>query len=167
MEYWLSGPVENIPSLLQPVAHALLQAREEVRESVKDFPQSLLWHKPAGAASVGFHLQHLTGVLDRLFTYARGEHLNHQQLEYLKAEGMENESIQISDLLENFNQQVDIALKQLQNTRENSLLEFRGVGRKRIPSNVIGLLFHTAEHTQRHTGQLLVTVKVLTRNEEF
>jgi len=41
------------------------------------------------------------------------------------------------------------------------------VGRKRIPSNVIGLLFHTAEHTQRHTGQLLVTVKVLTRNEEF
>jgi len=88
MEYWLSGPVENIPSLLQPVAHALLQAREEVRESVKDFPQSLLWHRPGGAASVGFHLQHLTGVLDRLFTYARGEHLNHQQLEYLKAEGM-------------------------------------------------------------------------------
>jgi len=167
MEYWLSGPVENIPSLLQPVAHALLQAREEVRESVKDFPQSLLWHKPGGAASVGFHLQHLTGVLDRLFTYARGEHLNHQQLEYLKVEGMENESIQISHLLENFNQQVDIALKQLQNTRENSLLEFRGVGRKRIPSNVIGLLFHTAEHTQRHTEQLQVTVKVLTRNEEF
>jgi len=161
MEYWLSGPVENIPSLLQPVAHALLQAREEVRESVKDFPQSLLWHKPGDAASVGFHLQHLTGVLDRLFTYARGEHLNHQQLEYLKAEGMENENIQISELLENFNRQVDIALKQLQYTKENSLLEFRGVGRKRIPSNVIGLLFHAAEHTQRHTGQLLVTVKVL------
>jgi uncharacterized damage-inducible protein DinB len=158
MEYWLSGPVENIPSLLQPVAHALLQAREEVRESVKDFPQSLLWHRPGGAASVGFHLQHLTGVLDRLFTYARGEHLNHQQLEYLKAEGMENESIEISELLENFNQQ-------LQDTRENSLLEFRGVGRKRIPSNVIGLLFHTAEHTQRHTGQLLVTVKILNASE--
>lgn len=161
MEYWLSGPIENIPSLLQPVAHALLQSRDEVRESVKDFPQSLLWHKPGGAASVGFHLQHLTGVLDRLFTYARGEHLNHQQLESLKAEGMENDNIQISELLENFNRQVDIALKQLQNTRENSLLEFRGVGRKKIPSNVIGLLFHTAEHTQRHTGQLLVTVKVL------
>ncbi len=165
MEYWLSGPIENIPSLLQPVAHALLQAREEVRESVKDFTQSLLWHRPGGAASVGFHLQHLTGVLDRLFTYARGEHLNHQQLQYLKAEGIENESIQISELLENFNQQVDIALKQLQDTRENSLLEFRGVGRKRIPSNVIGLLFHTAEHTQRHTGQLLVTVKVLLREK--
>ena len=73
-----------------------------------------------------------------------------------------NETIQVSELLENFNQQVDIALKQLQNTREDSLLEFRGVGRKQIPSNVLGLLFHAAEHTQRHTGQLLVTVKVLT-----
>ncbi len=161
MEYWLSGPVENIPSLLQPVAHALLQSREEVGESVKDFPQSLLWHKPGGSASVGFHLQHLTGVVDRLFTYARGEHLSQQQLEYLKAEGIESENIQVSGLLENFNRQVDIALEQLQNTREDSILEFRGVGRKQIPSNVIGLLFHAAEHAQRHTGQLLVTVKVL------
>jgi uncharacterized damage-inducible protein DinB len=25
----------------------------------------------------------------------------------------------------------------------------------------LGLLFHAAEHTQRHTGQLLVTVKVI------
>jgi uncharacterized damage-inducible protein DinB len=161
MEFWLTGAVENIPSLLQPVAHALLQSREEVKESVKDFPQSLLWHKPGGAASVGFHLQHLTGVVDRLFTYARGEHLSQQQLEYLKAEGIENESIQVSGLLENFNHQVDTALNQLKNTKEDSLLEFRGVGRKQIPSNVIGLLFHAAEHSQRHTGQLLVTVKVL------
>ena len=161
MEYWLSGPVENIPSLLQPVAHALLQSRDEVKESVKDFPLSLLWQKPGDAASVGFHLQHLTGVLDRLFTYARGEQLNYQQLEYLKAEGKANESLQVSELLENFNRQVDTALNQLQNTKEGSLLEFRGVGRKQIPSNVIGLLFHAAEHTQRHTGQLLVTVKVL------
>ena len=161
MEYWLSGPVENIPSLLQPVAHALLQAREEVRESVRDFPDKLLWEKPAGAASVGFHLQHLTGVLDRLFTYARSEQLNQQQLEYLKAEGKGTESIQVSGLLENFSRQVDIALTQLQRTREDSLLDFRGVGRKQIPSNVLGLLFHAAEHSQRHTGQLLVTAKFL------
>jgi hypothetical protein len=29
-EVWLRGPVDHIPVLLQPVAHALLQAREEV-----------------------------------------------------------------------------------------------------------------------------------------
>jgi len=40
-------------------------------------------------------------------------------------------------------------------------LEARGIGRKRIPTNVLGLLFHAAEHTQRHTGQLYVTVKML------
>lgn len=67
-EVWLRGPVANIPSLLQPVAHALLQAREEVNEMLVDFPEDHLWDKPAGVASVGFHLQHLKGVLDRLLS---------------------------------------------------------------------------------------------------
>jgi hypothetical protein len=40
------------------------------------FPDELLWEKVSGMASPGFHLQHLTGVLDRLFTYARGEAVN-------------------------------------------------------------------------------------------
>src|SRR5207253_992178 len=84
---WQRGPVENIPALLQPVAHALLQAKEEVSEIVKGFPDSHLWQKPAGVASVGFHLQHLTGVLDRLFTYARGEALQAEQLKALAEEG--------------------------------------------------------------------------------
>ena len=66
-EVWLRGPVENIPSLLQPVAHALLQAREEVNELLKDIPAEKLWIKPAGAASAGFHLQHMKGVPGRLF----------------------------------------------------------------------------------------------------
>jgi uncharacterized damage-inducible protein DinB len=37
----------------------------------------------------------------------------------------------------------------------------RGVGRKRKPSTVAGLLIHCAEHTQRHVGQMVTTVKVL------
>lgn len=64
MEYWWRVPVEGIPALLPPVAHALLQAREEINDAMAGFPQTLLWEKPAGMASVGFHLQHLTGVLD-------------------------------------------------------------------------------------------------------
>src|SRR5579884_2421562 len=78
-EVWLRGPLPDIPSLLQPVAHAILQAQEEVSAEMKDFPEKLLWERPAGVASVGFHLQHLTGVLDRLFTYASGESLNEEQ----------------------------------------------------------------------------------------
>jgi len=79
-EVWLRGPVENIPSLLQPVAHALMQAKEEVRDLLEDFPNELLREKPAGDASTGFHLQHLPGVLDRLFTYAQGRQLDEEQL---------------------------------------------------------------------------------------
>lgn len=160
-EYWMRGPVENIPPLLQPVAHALLQARDEVNEMVDDFPPELLWQKPAGLASPGFHLQHLSGVIDRLFTYAKAEQLTQQQLDALKAEGKKNETINILTLLLRFNNQVDAAIHQLSQTDEKSLTEFRGVGRKQLPSTVMGLLFHAAEHTMRHSGQLLVIVKVL------
>jgi uncharacterized damage-inducible protein DinB len=159
-EVWLRGPLDGIPALLQPVAHALLQAREEVNGLMQGFPDALLWERPAGMASPGFHLQHMVGVLDRLYTYAKGEQLNQQQLDYLSAEGKDI-SVTVNQLLEHFNQQVDIAIKQLSETDEAILTEVRGVGRAKIPSTVIGLLVHSAEHTMRHMGQLLVTVRVL------
>jgi uncharacterized damage-inducible protein DinB len=160
-EVWLRGPLNNMPPLLQPVAHALLQAREELNELMADFPSELLWQKVAGLASPGFHLQHLVGVLDRLFTYARAETLNESQLNYLSAEGKSTMTISTQSLVEAFNQQVNIALLQLQQTSEQELTLVRGVGRALVPSTVIGLYTHSAEHTMRHLGQLLVTVKVL------
>jgi uncharacterized damage-inducible protein DinB len=161
-EVWLRGPVEKTPSLLQPVAHTLLQAREEVNQLMKDFPEDLLWIKPAGAASAGFHLQHLSGVLDRLFTYARGQSLSEEQLTALKAEGDAQQTNRTaSELVQAFNQQVDKALHELQLVGEQKLTEHRTVGRAQLPSTVMGLLFHAAEHTMRHLGQLIVTVRVL------
>lgn len=165
-EVWLRGPVQNIPPLLQPVAHTLLQAREEVNELMKDFPEELLWIKPEGVASTGFHLQHLSGVLDRLFTYAIGNTLNTEQLATLKAEGdPEQTNATAIDLVETFNEQVNKAIKKLQNTNEQNLTEYRSVGRAQLPSTVIGLLFHAAEHTMRHLGQLIVTVRVVKKTE--
>ncbi|RYG43116.1 MAG: DinB family protein, partial [Chitinophagaceae bacterium] len=73
VERWLAGPINGVPALLQPVAHALLQAQHEIHALLFDFPPALFWSQPAGIASVGFHLQHIRGVLDRLFTYARSE----------------------------------------------------------------------------------------------
>lgn len=81
-EVWLRGPIPDIPALLQPAAQALLQAREDVHKYTKDFPEALLWEKPDGRASVGFHLQHLSGVLDRMLTYARGESLSEKQFAF-------------------------------------------------------------------------------------
>lgn len=164
-EYWLRGQVTGIPALLQPVAHALLQARDEVLQALAGFPEALIWQRPAGMASVAFHLQHLAGVLDRLFTYARSEQLSAAQLDYLAAEGKQEESIGIALLLEQFSRQVDQALEQLQTTDPATLTHERGVGRKQIPSTVMGLLFHAAEHTMRHTGQLLVTIAMQKENE--
>jgi uncharacterized damage-inducible protein DinB len=105
-------------------------------------------------------LQHMAGVLDRLYTYAKGAQLNQQQLNYLAAEG-KNVDTKVSQLLEYFNRQVDVAIKQLSETDEATLTEVRGVGRAKVPSTVIGLLVHSAEHTMRHVGQLLVTVRFL------
>jgi len=161
-EVWLRGPLAGIPPLLQPVAHALLQAREEVNALMIDFPEIFLWVKPNGMASPAFHLQHLTGILDRLFTYARGEALTAAQLNYLANEGKEPEQeCSVNNLVEKFNTQVDEAIKQLSQTNEAILTETRGVGRAQIPSTTIGLLVHAAEHTMRHVGQLMVTVRLL------
>jgi uncharacterized damage-inducible protein DinB len=167
-EVWLRGPIANIPSLLQPAAHALLQAREEVNELMKDFPDQLLWIKPANAASTGFHLQHLSGVLDRLLTYAKGEMLNDHQLAALKAEGDPHQATaKAAELVRRFNSQVDMALDVLQGTEEHTLTQTRLVGRAQLLSTVIGLLFHAAEHTMRHLGQLIVTVKVVKQMGQF
>jgi uncharacterized damage-inducible protein DinB len=160
-EVWLRGPLPNIPPLLQPVAHALLQAREEVQALGTNFPENQLWERPAGMASAGFHLQHLTGVLDRLFTYARGESLNTAQLHRLANEGKPQEGADsFETLFQLFSKQIDTALTQIQHTDEGTLTEIRGVGRSQIPSTVVGLMFHAAEHTQRHVGQLIVTVGI-------
>jgi uncharacterized damage-inducible protein DinB len=68
---------------------------------------------------------------------------------------------ELNGLLQRYNLQIDKALQQLAGTPELSLTEPRGVGRARIPSTVGGLLFHAAEHSMRHTGQLLVTIRIL------
>ena len=158
-EVWLRGPLEGVPSLLQPVAHALLQAREEVERLMIDFPEEHLWARPEGVASPGFHLRHLAGVLDRLFTYARGQSLSAEQLKYLKTEGRPGAAL--GQLLAAFRAQVDRAIEELRSMNSDDLTEPRTVGRDHLPSTKLGLLFHAAEHVQRHVGQLLVTVRVI------
>jgi hypothetical protein len=144
------------------VAHALLQAREEVEDMMANFPEEKLWSRPAGVASPGFHLQHLSGVLSRLFTYARGEALTPAQRDALKGEGAAlTPDVTASSLVASFRRQVDVTIEALRATDERILTQPREVGRGKLPSTVLGLMVHAAEHTQRHVGQLLVTVRVL------
>ena len=165
-EVWLRGPLPQVPPLLQPVAHALLQAQADVAAALASFPAAKLWERPAGVASVGFHLQHLAGVLDRMLTYAQYQPLSPVPLAYLAAEGRPASNAgtlgdQVEELQKAFGGKVQQALAQLHLTPENVLTEYRPVGRAVLPSTVIGLLVHAAEHTQRHVGQLLVTARIL------
>lgn len=159
-EVWLRGPLPDVPALLQPVAHSLVQCREEVARLLPTLTADQLAMRPGGAASIEFHVRHAAGSLDRLFTYARGDALSSTQKDALLREsspsGLGGEA-----LVADFSGAIDRALSQLRATKEDSLLDARGVGRARLPSTVIGLLFHGAEHTQRHAGQMAAIARVI------
>lgn len=161
-EVWLRGSVPAVAPLLQPVAHSLLQCRNEISAALPAMSPAQLWAQRNGAASAGFHARHAMGSLDRLFTYARGESLSPLQLSAMAREGIADTTDEIQQrLAEEFSAAIERALDQLRATPEASLLQARAVGRAQLPSTVIGLLFHAAEHTQRHVGQLVTTAKLV------
>jgi hypothetical protein len=149
-EVWLRGPVNGVPPVLQPVAHALLQANDEIQTMMMDFPQNKLWEQPAGVASVAFHLRHIPGVLDRLFAYSKGLPISNAQLKYLSEEELEDLSIKKDTLLMKLSDKINESVEYLKSVDPASILEERTVGRKKLLSTVLGLLFHAAEHTMRH-----------------
>jgi uncharacterized damage-inducible protein DinB len=165
-EHWLRGPLPDISPLLQPLAHALLQARDEVAAALHGFPDHLLGVRPAGVASVGFHLRHLAGVLSRMQTYAAHQPLSAEQFHYLAAEPNGTPADTTAALVQQFHEAVDQMLTTLRATPEATLPEYRPVGRQALPSTVMGLLTHAAEHTTRHTGQLLVTARLVQATEQ-
>lgn len=161
-EAWLRGAVPDITPLLQPVAHSIIQAMEDAVVALADLSTAQLWMKPGGAASVGYHLTHATGALDRLFTYARGESLSEAQFAALKVEREPATPPPGGELLLNtFRDYCDAALRQLKETRPEVLSHPRAVGRAALPASVMGCLFHAAEHTTRHMGQAITTAKVV------
>ena len=161
-EPWLRGPIANIAPLLQPVAHAFMMALEDGSAAASSLSSEQLWLRPGGAASAGFHLMHLAGSTDRLLTYARGEILSDAQHRALATEqAIAQPPTSLDALLANWRVAVQKALTQLAATPESTLVEPRFVGRARLPSTVLGLLFHAAEHAERHTGQLVTTAKII------
>ncbi len=152
----------GIAWILQPAAHAFIMAREDCEGAASGLSEDQLWARPGGAASPGFHLAHLTGSTDRLLTYARGERLSDAQKAALAWEStLETTRPPRSRLLDGWRTAVDRALAELSVTPESTLADVRVVGRAQLPSTVLGLLFHAAEHASRHAGQLVTTAKIL------
>ncbi len=159
-EAWLRGPVENLDPWLQPAAHALIQAVEDLARAAEGLSHAQLHARPGGAASIAFHIRHTGGATDRLLTYARGEALTPEQKQAAAAEGQETAD-DAAALLAGLDAALARALAQLRATPRESLPTFRGVGRAQLPSTVLGLLFHAAEHASRHAGQAITTAKLV------
>ena len=161
-EVWLRGPLPGISPILMPAAHCLLQCREEITAAASLLTIEHVWARPGGVASVGFHLRHIAASLDRLLSYARGAQLDRAQLATLRAEGEPGSPPELaSSLVATAQAAIDSTLEVLRSTPESELFQARSVGRAGLPSTVFGLLFHCAEHTHRHTGQLVTTAKIV------
>lgn len=162
LEAWLRGPIEGVDPMLMPVAHAFTQAKEDIARLARSVAADAAHRRAAGAASVAFHVHHAAGSLDRLLTYARGEALSPTQLAALAAEHTIEEA---AESLETIGAAaiaaLDRGIAQVRATPRTVLLEPRAVGRAQLPSTVLGLLVHAAEHTTRHLGQAITTAKIL------
>jgi uncharacterized damage-inducible protein DinB len=159
-EAWLSGKLDGFSDVLMPTAHALVQAITDLQKFT-DLTDEELLAKPNDSASIAFHLRHIAGSCDRLLTYAKGENLSEKQFEFLKTETAENTDLNAEELINQAVSSIETVLNFCQIVPSENLFEPRFVGRMELPTNVFGLLFHIAEHTARHVGQIVTTAKIV------
>ncbi|MGE3842052.1 MAG: DinB family protein [Vicinamibacterales bacterium] len=161
-EMWLRGQVPGVVWMLQPAVHAFMQVAEDVGLLVTDLTDAEIWTPPLGAASIGFHCRHLVGATDRLLTYARGQALSAEQMQFLKTEAQSTEGARTAEeLTAHVREAMSRAIEAVRAVPDVELSTPREVGRARLPTTVWGLIFHAAEHATRHAGQLATTVKMV------
>jgi hypothetical protein len=160
VEPWLRGTLMDVDAVRRGVLHALELAREDVSRWAGGLTAERLEARPFGLPSVGFQMRHIVRSLDRLLTYAAGRQLSEEQLGALRSE-MDGTASR-KDLFAEFERGIESAIERVRAIAPESYEEVRGVGRKMLPTTVGGLLVHCADHTQRHVGQLVTTVKVVT-----
>jgi uncharacterized damage-inducible protein DinB len=155
----MRGPIEGVHPLLAPVLHSFQMAREDLEKYTAGLPPACIWATPHGLASVGFHILHIAGSTNRLMTYLQGRELTAAQRDALAAEESPGE-LSREQLLAALDHAFKEAEAIVRATDPATLGDARTVGRKRLPTTVIGLLAHIGEHTQRHVGQAIVTAKL-------
>lgn len=158
-EPWLRGTHTELPAVLRAVLHAFELAQEDVHKWTAELTEAELHASPGGLTPISFHLRHIPGTLDRLLTYAEGHQLSSEQIAVMKSE---SETVGLRDeLFEKFKHGMEDAARRVRALAGTDLNQPRAVGRKQLPTTVGGLLVHLADHTQRHTGQIVTTAKLL------
>lgn len=157
-EPWMRGTHEELDPVRRAVIHALELAEEDVARWCDALSNAEMFARPAGLPPVAFHLRHIARSLDRLMTYAEDRWLDDEQLAALKTELDPGTA---EDVLREFREGVAAARERVWGIQPKRFEDARGIGRKRLPTTVGGLLIHCAEHTARHVGQAVTTVKVV------
>ena len=156
-EPWMRGTHTELDALRRGVVHALELAQEDAEQWAAPLDSVQMFARPGGAASVAFHLRHMARSLDRLLTYAEDRALTDEQLALLQAE-MEPGSA--DEVLAEFRDGLKQAIQRVRAFAPAQYELPRGIGRRRLPTTAGGLLLHAAEHTQRHSGQMVVTARL-------
>ncbi len=157
-EPWLRGPIPGIDALLAPALYAFQQAREDLARHTEGLTPEQLWARPWGLGPAGFHLRHIAGSVERLVTYLEGRQLTESQLAATRTE-MEAGAGR-EELLAAIDAALNAAEAAVRRVDPATFAQPREVGRQRLPSTVLGLLTHIAEHTQRHVGQAVSAAKL-------
>jgi uncharacterized damage-inducible protein DinB len=158
-EPWLRGTYPELPAVLRAVLHAFELSREDVVRWTDGLAEAELHASPFGLSPIAFHMRHIARSLDRLLTYAEGNQLSSEQIAAMKTEL--DPGISREELLAEFHEGLERSAARVRAFASADLEEPRGVGKKQLPTSVGGLLVHLADHTQRHTGQIVTTAKVL------
>ena len=143
----------GVDALLAPALYGFQQTREDLARHTAGLTASQVWARPHGLAPLGFHLRHIARSVDRLTTYLEGRSLDAAQIAALAAE-MEPGAT-LKELLADIDSALRRAEEAIHAIDPATFAEPRWVGRKRLPTTVLGLLVHIAEHTQRHLGQAI------------
>jgi hypothetical protein len=145
-EPWLRGPIPGVDPLTAPVLYAFTHAREDLGHWTEGLTAEQIW-----ASGAGFHIRHIARSTDRLITYLEG------RLPDQLGDGEPGATReQLLAELESAFRRAEAVVRAVDPA---TLREPRTVGRKRLPTTVIGLLTHLAEHTQRHVGQAISATK--------
>ena len=142
-----------------PAFFSFAQVREDLAKHTQGVTADQLWLQVAGKHSLGYHLKHIAGSVDRLTTYLVCGQLNDQQLLFLKNEHVPDAAVE--ELMKLVDESLRAAERQLLQVKPETLFDVRVVGRQQLPTTVMGLLVHVCEHTQRHLGQAIVIAKLL------
>lgn len=157
-EPWMRGPMKGVSPFVAPVLYSFQQAREDLAEHTEGLTPGELWLRPFGFGPVGFHIRHAGGSVERLTAYLEGKQLAPEQLAAQQQEMAPGANRE--ELLAELEAALARAERVILRVDASQLTATRTVGRKRLPTTVIGLLIHIAEHTQRHVGQAIAAAKL-------